>query len=196
MANRGLATSMQILAFLYAALTLLLAVAAVVLGTVKPFDWRFPVSLLASFVFLGCAVLFGVWLAGIYRNASPALPMQASSGWTIGSWYIPVANIGTPHGPMLQLWRRSTGQEPGAGVWTWLLAWSLWWSLSLVTSVAGFVVGVGAGIGAAEAGNGTNPTVHMPAWLAWLDLVQAVVIVVAAVGLLVASNTLQRAEPH
>lgn len=91
-------------------------------------------------------VLFIVWIFRTAKN-NEALGRDAprfGPGWSIGAWFIPLANLVIPVLIAQDLWRGSDAATPrAAGDWrrasgSWLVAsWWLFWVLSFVRYFAG-----------------------------------------------------------
>jgi hypothetical protein len=88
-----------------------------------------------------------VWLVWQHRGQSNLFAMRVpglryTPGWSVGWWFVPVANLWMPFLTTRELWR---GSGAGPGVRDRLLA--VWWSLWVATSVlsiVGAVVGLAA----------------------------------------------------
>jgi hypothetical protein len=86
-------------------------------------------SLVMGNLMLLAAVLFLVWLVRSRRNAeamSPDAPLP-TAGWTVGAWFVPVANLFVPRRFLLEVGRASsatwTNKRDSALVNTWWAAW-------------------------------------------------------------------------
>lgn len=93
------------------------------------------------------AVVFMAWFRRAHRNlgALEAYGMQRSSGWAIGAWFVPFANLVMPKRIADEIWRgsepdtasrnvhRSSGAASGQLVTAW---WTLWIAAALVGWVA------------------------------------------------------------
>ena len=87
-------------------------------------------------VYLSSAVLVLKWIYRANYNARQlgASNMRFSSGWSIGWYFIPIANLWKPYQAMKEIWK--TSANPSA--WTTekapaLLGW--WWFLWIFTSL-------------------------------------------------------------
>lgn len=93
------------------------------------------------------SVAYGLWLAGyvaagvaslmlIYRFAAnvhaAAGDMDISPGWSVGWYFIPIANLWKPYQAMGQIWRASGAGEARLG---------LWWTFWIIGSVTGNISG-------------------------------------------------------
>ncbi|EJL24767.1 DUF4328 domain-containing protein [Novosphingobium sp. AP12] len=69
--------------------------------------------MLGSLVFLPTAVLFLIWFHKAIANLHEAglAGLRARPGWTVGSFFVPVANLFVPFRAMRELWNRSHGED-------------------------------------------------------------------------------------
>jgi hypothetical protein len=123
-------------------------------------------------------LVFCFWFAKAYKAAPPD-PFGPSLGWSIGSWFIPVANAFVVYGPALALWRRHQGEHVPAAVWTWLVGWSVY----IVLAAAGGVVGGVLGGLSAVSGSGPLDPSDLPPWVRALSAATSLAYLVAGIGL-------------
>jgi hypothetical protein len=66
-------------------------------------------------IFLATAIAFLLWLVRSNNNLLPlrALPTEFTSGWAVGWWFIPFANLVRPYQVVRGVWRES---DPDVGV--------------------------------------------------------------------------------
>lgn len=67
-------------------------------------------SLVFAYLMILAIALFLVWLARARRNAeslSPSSPVP-TAGWTVGAWFVPVANLFAPRQSVLDIGRASS----------------------------------------------------------------------------------------
>jgi Domain of unknown function (DUF4328) len=94
--------------------------------------------------YLFATVFFLVWFHRAYRNLIPlgALKLRYGTGWSIGSWFIPLFNLVRPKQIANDIWRASdpnTANWPYPGTWQSLAVpalLNLWWAAYLI---AGFL---------------------------------------------------------
>jgi hypothetical protein len=97
------------------------------------------IALMTFVALLATIVLFIRWFRRAYRNL-PALgaePLRFKSWWTIGGWFIPIANLFRPKQIANDIWRGSEPDAPPKQTGRWegtdvppLLQW--WWGFFLV----------------------------------------------------------------
>jgi hypothetical protein len=98
-------------------------------------------GVLLSFVGLAAGI---VWLVWQHRAQSNLFAMQVpglryTPGWSVGWWFVPVANLWMPYLTTRELWRGS-GAGPGEGDRLLVVWWFLWIATSVVGAVAGVVM--------------------------------------------------------
>ncbi|MFF9483722.1 DUF4328 domain-containing protein [Streptomyces sp. NPDC014676] len=87
-----------------------------------------------------CAVLFITWFFLMRRRTGPLAPdrFRMGSGWAIGAWFIPVANLWLPYRVAVDMWGACTPlptEGESRRVPTWPV--NLWWSLFVGTVLLG-----------------------------------------------------------
>lgn len=94
-------------------------------------------------------MVFLLWMNRAYKNlqAFGATTLRRSSGWSVGGWFIPFANLVLPYQSMKDIW---LGSDPdrteypvewwGRGGRTTVVGW--WWGLWLGSGVAAQVAGL------------------------------------------------------
>ena len=138
--NAGhLAAGVQVLLYANAAMAAL----AAVLIFIGWYDRSAAAALLAIVelvLFVGCAVVFLVWLYRASDNARAlgARDMMVSPGWAVGWYFVPLANLGMPYVTMRDLWKASARprdwQVENAPVTI-----ALWWACWIVANAAGLI---------------------------------------------------------
>jgi heme/copper-type cytochrome/quinol oxidase subunit 2 len=102
------------------------------------------VAVLTFVAFLFAIVFFIRWFRRAYRNlpALGATGLRYRSGWTIGSWFIPIAGLIIPKQIANDIWRASNPREPANQGTLWqggrvpdLYQW--WWGFFVVGSFLG-----------------------------------------------------------
>lgn len=93
-----------------------------------------------AILFIATCIPFGMWIYRAAKNtrALGATGLQASPGWAVGSYFIPIVNFFAPFIAMREIWRASL--DPGnweAARSTPLLGW--WWTLWIVNGLAGWL---------------------------------------------------------
>ena len=109
---------------------------------------------LAWLVVLASGVVFLVWFYRAYQAADSRGPLRTrwSSGWTIGGWFIPFANLAIPKLVMNEVDRVShpgNGDPPVGQAWQRqprLITSDLWWAAWILASVAAIVETIMAGV--------------------------------------------------
>jgi uncharacterized membrane protein len=107
-------------------------------------------TILVILLTIAIAVLFIIWMwRGANNNDALGRPKpRLSDGWTIGGWFIPIANFVIPVLMMQDLWRGSDAAVPrGDSEWRVARGSALigvWWAL-LVASVIARIAGRGNG---------------------------------------------------
>jgi hypothetical protein len=125
------------------------------------------IALLAAYG--ATAVTFLAWLRGTYvkTRAIAGRRLRHSSGWAIGSFFVPVANIVVPYQVMAEIWNVSIGTGLGRSrllIDLWWAAWLAFLAASLATSFTS-----------------DRPTLAQLASLARLNLIADLLGIVAAI---------------
>ena len=112
--------------------------------TINPFVLIEGLVALAQFaVYIATVVLFLVWLHRAYKNLRAfGVRTEQSSGWAVGSWFIPILNLFRPYQIVKELWIKSdlgvdftSGfAQPGPGARGTSLV-GLWWAAWIVASL-------------------------------------------------------------
>ncbi|WP_405820333.1 DUF4328 domain-containing protein [Streptomyces sp. NBC_01390] len=98
------------------------------------------VSMVFLYLMTAAIVLFLAWLARSRRNAQELSPQASvpSRGWTIGAWFVPVANLFVPRRLVLDIGRASSPsweqKRDTARVNLW---WGAWITHALVLTTVG-----------------------------------------------------------
>jgi len=90
-------------------------------------------------LYIATTIPFGMWIYRAAKNtrALGATGLNASPGWAVGSYFVPIVNLFAPFIAMKEIWRASL--DPGnwqAARSTPLLGW--WWFLWIVNGLAGW----------------------------------------------------------
>jgi hypothetical protein len=98
------------------------------------------VSALAFLVFCGggIAVLRWIYLANANAHALGAQGMRMSPALAVGSYFIPIANLGMPFASMREIWKASSAPRdweiaPAPAIIAW------WWACWLIGNIAGAI---------------------------------------------------------
>ncbi len=139
-------------------------------------------------VLMGCylvaAVAFAVWTWRVVANARTFKPsMNASPGWAIGWYFVPIASLWKPFGYMQETWDASSAQMSRHG--SALLRW--WWGLWIASTI---LSSIGTQLAAAEQGRGLGLGMIMVITALTARLVLAVLVIRMAFNL----ADLQRAK--
>jgi Domain of unknown function (DUF4328) len=95
---------------------------------------------LGILIFIATAVFFLMWLYRSYENlprlGTPARNISYSSGWAVGSFFIPFVSLVVPYRAVKELWRNSTPTDAfliseSAPAW-----FPLWWTFWLLSTFA------------------------------------------------------------
>ncbi|MEU0398132.1 DUF4328 domain-containing protein [Streptomyces sp. NPDC006208] len=97
--------------------------------------WMAIASGFGALAFLATAVVFLVWFSRVRANAGVFAPdlMTRNSGWAIGGWFIPIANLWIPRSVAADVWKASR-RDPYRGNEGLV---TLWWAGFLATWLAG-----------------------------------------------------------
>ncbi|HET9638693.1 MAG TPA: DUF4328 domain-containing protein [Allosphingosinicella sp.] len=147
--------------YIYMVLTALVALLRV--ADQQPGSAADITSIPAFFALIACFILVGRW---IYRtNANAHLlsdDMTITPGWSVGWFFVPLANLVQPYVGVKETWRAShhaggLNEEADSALLPW------WWGLWLLTNILSNIV-------ARFAGDFETET---PMGIVWLDLVTA-----------------------
>jgi hypothetical protein len=115
-----------------------------------PVGASLAVATLTSLVTLGAAIAFLMWRHRIQRNLRGALGvagLEYTPGWTVGWWFVPIANLWKPKQVMDEAWRASDPSS-AAGSRGWAgrstnptIGW--WWAMWIVSFLVTINVQVG-----------------------------------------------------
>lgn len=105
------------------------------------------VSLAASVMSIVTAIVFLIWRYRVQKNLRGPLGvvgLDFTPGWSVGWWFVPIANFWKPKQAMNEAWLASDPQQP-AGTRGWagrkvdpLLSW--WWGCWMLSFVVTFRV--------------------------------------------------------
>ena len=169
---------------LYAYMVLTALVALLRVADPQPGSAADMASIPAFLALVACFILVGRW---IYRtNANAHLlsdDMTISPGWSVGWFFVPLANLVQPYVGVKETWQashRAGGLHEEAE--SALLPW--WWGLWLLTNVLSNVVAMYGG----------NFETATPAGIVWLDLATAALNVPLCLILIRLMQRLARAQ--
>lgn len=99
------------------------------------------VALISIVVYIATAVVFLMWLYRAYENLPsfgvPRREIKYSSGWAVGSFFIPFVSLVVPYRAVKELWKKSV---PNASRMFGDLSvpgyFPLWWAVWLISSIA------------------------------------------------------------
>jgi hypothetical protein len=106
------------------------------IGDYSLFDWLVDCSI-AAFLVSAIIVLFWLYRAHANMREAAVVGLRFTPGWSVGWYFVPLANLVMPFLAMKELWQGSHGQEvnPSASapgiLWFWWIAW-------LASSFSGF----------------------------------------------------------
>lgn len=91
-------------------------------------------------VYIATVVFFLMWLYRAHENLAVfgvhKRQLQYSSGWAVGSFFVPFANLVIPYRAITEVWRKSlANQESMFGEVSPPGFFPLWWGLWIVTGV-------------------------------------------------------------
>jgi hypothetical protein len=93
-------------------------------------------------VALTTAIIFGFWLVRANRTARSLAPgsVQISPGWSVGWFFVPVANLWKPYQAVTEVWFASEMYDPNRVVerpWFFPLWWAAWIGGTVLSRLAG-----------------------------------------------------------
>lgn len=112
-----------------------------------PFSfWLLAQSLVATVnlpVYILTIVFFLIWLNKAHKNLTPlgADYLEFSSGWAVGWWFIPFANLVKPFQVVREVWRESDPETAGESGFLSNVGsgapgyMALWWGLWIVSNI-------------------------------------------------------------
>lgn len=83
-------------------------------------------------IFLGVTFLRWIYRANKNLHVLSSQPMMFTPGWSVGWYFIPIANLFKPYQAMKEIWTVAHRRTPSAGS---LLGW--WWFLWIVSNFLG-----------------------------------------------------------
>ncbi len=147
-------------------------------------------SIAAVLVYLCCIVLWLVWLHRGYVSdrVDPRL-LRHSSGWAVGSWFVPVLNLARPFGVHSDLWRAALARDPRAASGDPRPGWLLptWWGVWLANGFLGNLSFRMSGRAFADDGTAGYDEMITALRVEWVSI--AVAIASAVLALLVVRGT-------
>ncbi|MGK5637698.1 DUF4328 domain-containing protein [Streptomyces sp. URMC 126] len=101
---------------------------------------QFVAGAVQTVALIACAVLFLVWFHRVRVNAEVFRPdgHRMGRGWSIGGWFVPVANLWFPKKVANDVWAASLPHEPDGSprrAPRTLMNW--WWGLWIATLILG-----------------------------------------------------------
>jgi hypothetical protein len=91
------------------------------------------------FVAAGVAILMWIHRANANARALGATSMRYTPGWSVGWYFIPIANLWKPYGAMKEIWKASANPgNPDAAQRSPLLPW--WWGMWITSGILGNAV--------------------------------------------------------
>ena len=81
-------------------------------------------------IFLGVTFLRWIYRANKNLHVLSSQPMRFGPGWSVGWYFIPIANLFKPYQAMKEIWTVAHGGTPSGGS---ILGW--WWFLWIVSNV-------------------------------------------------------------
>lgn len=104
-------------------------------GEVDVSDFQGIIAILQLVNLVVLIVLFCIWIYRANSNARQlgATDMQFSPGWSVGWYFIPIANLWKPYQAMCEIWRASAApaswrHQPRGSILP------LWWTFSLLSN--------------------------------------------------------------
>jgi hypothetical protein len=103
--------------------------------------FTFLFALFEFVIYWATVVFFLVWLYRAYNNLrafDPDRPNEYSTGWALGSFFIPFVNLIIPYRAIKETWQKSGPSDeallsaPSPPAW-----FSIWWMFWLLSSMAG-----------------------------------------------------------
>ena len=94
-------------------------------------------TMMASFVFIGMWIYRAAWNGRVFAGARQ---LDFTPGWSVGWYFLPIANLWKPYQAMKEIWRASARPDKvdDAEVPGWLpLWWLLWLAFSITSNFAG-----------------------------------------------------------
>ena len=110
------------------------------LGGVLMLLMTFGVSVITFIVYVATVVVFCMWLYRCAKNVvafgTPRSLINYSPGWTVGSFFVPFANLVIPYRAMKEVWENSR-QSTGTLLYSSAPAWfPIWWTFWLLSNFA------------------------------------------------------------
>lgn len=107
------------------------------------------VALLQIPIYIFTIVFFLIWLNRVYKNLAPlrAQNTEFSSGWAVGWWFVPFANLIKPFQVMQEVWRES---DPDFDANSGFLSSSIgtaprymgiWWAFWIISNIFSNITG-------------------------------------------------------
>ena len=104
----------------------------------------FLIAVLELIIYLTTVVFFLMWLYRAYENLrvfSRGRPLDSSSGWAVGSFFIPFVNLVVPYRAVREVWQKSglledamfSEPSPPASFPIW---WTFWLLSSFVSNIS------------------------------------------------------------
>ncbi len=91
-------------------------------------------------VYIATVIVFLMWLYRSYENlpafGTPARSLEYSSGWAVGSFFIPFVNLVIPYRAVRELWQKSEPYETSFGSQSPPATFPLWWGFWIISNIA------------------------------------------------------------
>jgi hypothetical protein len=146
------------------------------------------VSYFGLFTFISTLIMFLVWLHRAYSNL-PSLGVphpDFSSGWVIGSWFVPILNLFRPYQIVKYIWNKSDPETVGVGGGYFDTGGNFtlkaWWGFWIASNISINIYG-----------GADKPDSHVAAGLAGI-FSSALTIVAACLAIAVARDITSRQE--
>lgn len=91
-------------------------------------------------VYIATVVLFLMWLYRAHENLAafgvPKTQMEYSSGWTVGSFFVPIVSLIIPYRAVREVWRKSVPQQTSMfGALDPPSYFPIWWGFWIVSNI-------------------------------------------------------------
>lgn len=116
-------------------------------------------------LFIACAVAILLWIHRSCHNARVrSRSLRCTPGWSIGWYFVPIANFWMPYRAMRQIWR-STAEQAGNPTNRAGLLLGAWWTLWILRALAALQMQYGNHIGVET----LDVMYAINTWNLWLD---------------------------
>jgi Domain of unknown function (DUF4328) len=155
------------------------------------------VSNFGLFIFISTLIMFLLWLHRAYINL-PSLGVpypDFSSGWVIGSWFVPLLNLFRPYQIVKYIWNKSDPETVGVGGGYYDTGGNFrlkaWWGFWIACNIS--IQIYGSNISIQIYGSAENPDSHVAAGLAGI-FSSGLTIVAACLAIAVVRDITSRQE--